>query len=138
MIKPRPGMTIEQSREYNRTKAAEQRTRDPNYYKRWRKAHPERNRSRYRKYRYGLSYQEFVAMYHKQKGLCACCGTKLKLDLPKHDLKLSPCVDHNHKTGKVRSLLCNDCNAGIGCFKESVKRLMAAIRYLNFHRKKKK
>ncbi len=39
-------------------------------------------------------------------------------------------VDHNHNTGKVRGLLCNNCNAGIGLFQDSIKILEKALLYL--------
>lgn len=135
MKNPRPGMTIEETREYNRKMSAKYRKKDPEYMKRWREAHPERNRSRYRKYRYGVSHAEFVAMFEAQGCKCGCCGTELVLDLPKHDLKLSPCVDHDHETGKARSLVCNGCNVGLGCFGDSIDRLKKAIAYLKFHGK---
>jgi len=43
-------------------------------------------------------------------------------------------VDHNHDTGKVRELLCNTCNNGLGCFKDDPKLLQSAIKYLNKHK----
>lgn len=40
------------------------------------------------------------------------------------------CVDHNHKTGEIRGLLCGLCNSGIGHFKDKIKLLKKAIKYL--------
>jgi len=40
------------------------------------------------------------------------------------------CIDHCHKTGDVRGVLCNNCNLGIGLFKDNVERLRKAIKYL--------
>lgn len=42
-------------------------------------------------------------------------------------------VDHNHETKKVRGLLCTNCNAGLGMFKDSIEKLELAIDYLNHY-----
>ena len=44
------------------------------------------------------------------------------------------CVDHNHATGKVRKLLCHDCNTMIGKAKEDIQILESAINYLKKHK----
>jgi hypothetical protein len=59
-------------------------------------------------------------MERAQEGECAICGEKSD--------KLF--VDHNHKTGLVRGLLCHQCNCGIGFFRESVPAILSAIDYL--------
>ena len=59
------------------------------------------------KHRYGITADERDAMEKKQQGLCAICGWPSKTSR-----RLA--VDHNHKTGKVRALLCNSCNTGLG------------------------
>jgi len=69
------------------------------------------------------------AKYHEmlvvQKGSCAICGSKFNNS---RSSKLS--VDHCHKTGKVRGLLCSNCNTAIGLMKDSIIRLEKAIEYL--------
>ena len=57
------------------------------------------------KQRYGITSQDWDKIFEKQKGRCAICS--------KHqsELDISLCVDHSHKTGKVRGLLCAGCNA---------------------------
>jgi hypothetical protein len=73
---------------------------------------------RYRKY--GISNQEYIILSKEQKYLCKICKEKKKLF-----------VDHCHKTGKVRGLLCHTCNAGIGLLRDNKTILLSAIDYLN-------
>lgn len=72
--------------------------------------------------RYGITKSQYESMLSKQNGLCAICGTKPAI-----------AVDHNHITGKIRGLLCVECNLGIGHFKENKHWLFKAIQYLNYH-----
>lgn len=72
---------------------------------------------------YGLSLVEWKQMLESQNGVCAVCR------LPMTQVN----VDHDHLTGKVRGLLCQPCNNGLGCFKDSVSSLSSAIHYLNHH-----
>jgi len=61
-----------------------------------------------------------------QAGRCAICGT------PEQEGK-KLAVDHCHSTGKIRDLLCDRCNAGIGYFLEKSELLIAAAEYLRKH-----
>ena len=63
------------------------------------------------KSRYGITMDEFDVMKNNQGGVCAICNGK------NNDRDLA--VDHCHTTGKVRGLLCGNCNRGIGYFKDS-------------------
>jgi len=72
--------------------------------------------------KYGISYQEYEELYNKQNSCCGICGESIP------DKKL--CVDHNHKTGEVRGLLCFTCNVGLGNFKDSSDIIMKAYNYL--------
>lgn len=86
-----------------------------------------RNREKYRNFylkkKYSLTEQEYQQMYEAQDGLCAICGNP-----PNSDGQLA--VDHDHKSGLVRGLLCNDCNIGIGRLGDDVSRLESAVAYL--------
>ncbi len=62
-------------------------------------------------------------MYNIQEGRCAICN-----EHSTNNKKLV--VDHNHRTNKVRKLLCRECNLGIGYLRESEKILSSAISYL--------
>ena len=71
--------------------------------------------------RYGISMDSYQSMIDRQRGLCAICF---------EPMKPWPAIDHSHATGKVRGLLCRSCNGGLGLFKDNVKSLAQAIRYL--------
>jgi hypothetical protein len=70
-----------------------------------------------------LSYKDYKNLVDKQKNLCAICGEKEKG-------RKSLAIDHCHKTGKMRKLLCKSCNTGLGFFKDDTKLLERAIIYL--------
>ena len=76
---------------------------------------------------YGITKEEYERMEIETGGLCSICGLAPTGGRNKHR-KFA--VDHDHKTGKVRGLLCWRCNSGLGCFADSTERLSAAVRYL--------
>ena len=104
------------------------------YDKKRRAAFPEKSRhwSRIAGLRsYGLTPESYDAMFKSQSGACAICrGQNLNGE------RLA--VDHDHKTGTVRALLCQKCNKGIGLFNDSPDILTAAWAYLVRHSKKAK
>lgn len=81
-----------------------------------------------RQYLYGLSQERYEAMLAEQGARCAICGSE---DWPGKDRR--PHVDHCHKTGAVRGLLCGNCNTGLGQFADDPARLRAAAEYLEAH-----
>lgn len=73
-------------------------------------------------------------MLAEQNGVCAICrrpSTRKVLDR-----KSALVIDHDHKTKKVRALLCNNCNTAIGLFKEDPEILTSAVEYLRRHASK--
>jgi len=78
--------------------------------------------------RYGISVSDYMAAIARQDNCCACCGEPFRLGE-----KRQAHVDHDHKTGKIRDILCIGCNTGLGCFKDSPELLRKAIRYLSRH-----
>ena len=75
-------------------------------------------------YKFKITFAEHRGMLEDQNFSCAICGWKC---LPKHR---SLNVDHNHKTGQVRGLLCWPCNVGLGKFKDNPQSLRSAADYL--------
>ncbi len=73
---------------------------------------------------YGITEEDYQRMLAEQGGACAICRTKS----PGRRTRFS--IDHCHATGKVRGLLCTQCNIGIGYLKDSEERLIAAAAYL--------
>ena len=70
--------------------------------------------------------------FEKQKPMCKICGkTVHKAPKNSKDKQNQAVIDHDHKTGKLRGLLCHQCNIGIGNFKDDVNILMNAILYLS-------
>jgi len=82
-------------------------------------------RNAHLKHRYGITLDEYGALLVKQGGLCAVCKQPPGKNVRKH-WKGKLCVDHCHESGKIRGLLCNDCNLTVGYGKsESVLRVAA-------------
>lgn len=88
--------------------------------------HRNKEKGAWLRIRYGLTTAGYAAMLADQGGCCAICGAAP--DGNTRYAKLG--VDHDHATGKVRGLLCDQCNRGIGAFKDDPTRLRAAAQYL--------
>jgi hypothetical protein len=80
-----------------------------------------------RRHRLGASSATFKALFDAHGGRCGICRSEL--DFLSKDTHL----DHSHKTGMLRGVLCARCNHGIGHFKDDPRRLRAAISYLEKH-----
>ena len=83
------------------------------------------------KHDFGITYSDYAKMHNKQRGLCAICKqpeTGHNGRWRKSTLQLA--VDHDHKTGKIRGLLCRRCNQAIGKLNEDPRLLDRAAAYL--------
>lgn len=88
-----------------------------------------RKRAYDRWYNYGLAPEQYDALMTFQSGACVVCRQTLDTgEAAPKDRR--PHVDHCHRTGRVRGILCGACNRGLGCFEDSSERLQAAVRYL--------
>lgn len=86
----------------------------------------ERNLNAQLLYRFGINLATFREMEAQQGGVCAICKTKPPTS---NNRRLS--IDHDHVSGAIRALLCDNCNRGLGMFMERPKLLHAAIAYLD-------
>ena len=96
--------------------------------KKWQDENPEKlkisSKKKHLKAAYGMSLKDREDMIKNQNYKCKIC---------KKSLKEYSAVDHDHKTGKIRSLLCRKCNLGLGAAKDSVEILENMVKYLEIH-----
>lgn len=85
----------------------------------YRSKHPKKIKDVQLKWKYGISFKDYIRLSKSQKNKCAICGKLKKLQ-----------VDHNHKTGKIRGLLCQNCNFVLGFVKDKINILKKSILYL--------
>jgi hypothetical protein len=122
------------------TKRSNERSKKNGLQKKWRAENPDKIRGYEKAYaekypekmlakhrrknlrRFGLTPEQYDAMLLSQGGVCAICN------MNRDARRLA--VDHDHKTGKVRSLLCHFCNTALGKFLDDVEILKKAILYL--------
>lgn len=86
------------------------------------------------KYVYKISHADFIAMLEKQKHRCAICKNPIRDAQRGRSPRDAVCIDHDHVTGKIRGLLCNPCNRGLGSFCDRIDLLATATDYLRSHR----
>lgn len=91
--------------------------------------------------KYGMSLEERDRMLEEQDYKCAICNSKVKFrdkpvhgksDLPKiqDNIGTYAVIDHCHESETIRGVLCGHCNVGLGAFKDNIKSLRNAIKYL--------
>ena len=81
--------------------------------------------------KYGIEPSEFDIYWIAYRGKCFLCQKNMKMPSPTRGQGLDiVAIDHNHKNGKVRGLLCNACNKGLGFFGDSISLLEEAVKYL--------
>lgn len=77
----------------------------------------------------GINEEQYQVLLEKQGGKCGIChGSQTKR---KTGLLMNFAVDHDHLTGEIRGLLCQDCNRGLGLLGDTIQMLQSAIVYLN-------
>jgi len=74
-----------------------------------------------RKREFGITHDDMQKMLDDQENKCKICET---------GVDFGSAVDHCHKTGKIRGILCRKCNLGLGAFKDNIDFIEKAIKYL--------
>lgn len=95
----------------------------------WKKMTPEESRRRNLQASYGITPDDYNAMFSYQRGCCAICGVHQNEQVGRL------CVDHDHSTGEVRGLLCGHCNKGLGHYRDDPELLEIAAEYLRLNGK---
>lgn len=115
----------EMKRQYDKEYAAKNKEKRYRVSTEWRKNNPQKWLAIRLKHRYGITPDQMLATMKKQNHSCAICGTA---NFNNRGRCLD--VDHCHATGRVRGMLCSNCNAAIGLMKDNPSVLRAAATYL--------
>jgi len=73
---------------------------------------------------YGLEWEDYISMFEEQDYKCKICSCELVT------VGNFACVDHCHTTGRIRGILCQKCNRGIGQLNDDIELLKLAVQYL--------
>ena len=84
-----------------------------------------KERNRHLKRTFGITAEDYDQMLSSQNGSCAIC------EVTECASGAALAVDHCHRTGKIRGILCRDCNTSLGKFNDDRNRLRKAIKYLD-------
>jgi hypothetical protein len=84
---------------------------------------------------YGLTTPQRQELLDSQGGLCLCCGGTITFSGERHKSACSSnaVVDHCHSTGKVRGILCGNCNIVVGRLKDSLEHANMVVDYMEKH-----
>jgi len=135
----------QKAKEYAKQYAQNHREKMKEYLYIWIKNNPEKSKEIYRKYSksekgkiknrkwakkkrllsYGITEGILEQIKKEQNNKCAICGKII------NEFTKDFAVDHDHKTGKVRGLLCMNCNIGLGAFRDNKIIMRKAIKYLD-------
>jgi hypothetical protein len=115
-------------------KTPEQKAKAAAYARANRKKNPDMYRSHELKKNFGITLEQYNVMLETQEGVCAICKNP-ETTINHQTKKIQALsVDHCHTTGKIRGLLCNLCNTGLGKFRENPDFLAQAISYVIKHK----
>ena len=94
---------------------------------------PEKGRDKNLRHKYGITLEEYSVLLNNQNGKCATCGSTDPAGRKSGRGGSANVfvVDHCHKTGKVRGILCHRCNRAMGVIGDNISTLQAMIEYLS-------
>ena len=104
------GWTKEQQKECETNWRVRNREHVNEQARKYYRTHKKEHRNRALKYNFGIDLQDYSILFNKQQGCCAICGRHQSL------FKRVLSVDHSHKTGSIRGLLCQHCNHQLGWY----------------------
>jgi len=114
--------------EWGKNYRVKHKTKLSKYMKEYNQKYPNRQKNydliRY----YGINLECYNKMFEEQSGCCAICGRH------QSTITQSLGVDHNHKTGQIRELLCRNCNVALGCVNDDIEWLGSLIEYVKKHK----
>lgn len=99
----------------------------------FREKNPEKIRDTKLKQAYGVGTDYYNAKLKEQGGVCAGCGRNYKVLWRGKEAEMA--LDHDHKTGSPRGVLCIKCNRGLGLMEDNVQALQNLIQYLHKYKK---
>lgn len=114
--------------------SAEAKKQRCEYAKAWRASNPRRAHDTMLKRSYGIRVEDYERMFVEQGGVCAICQKPETRTSHTAGMTSRLAVDHDHATGKVRALLCHQCNGGLGRFDDDIALMEAALVYLRKHK----
>jgi hypothetical protein len=99
------------------------------YRKKYQEKNPDKIRNSWYKRRYNIDMEEYNEIYLLQNSKCKICDKEKENNISADHDRLV--VDHCHKSGEVRGLLCQKCNRGLGYFEDKIENLLSAVIYLD-------
>lgn len=119
----------ERRKEYNKNNREKILNYQKEYYKNHKEKLSQKEKERKLKKYYNISFKEKQERLKNQNNKCALCEENFDF-IKKNSIH----IDHCHKTNIVRGILCNNCNSGLGRFKDNIELLEKAILYLKKYR----
>jgi hypothetical protein len=90
-------------------------------------------RKRNLQYGYNITTEKYMTMLQEQNNVCAICKQPETVIDRRNNILKALCIDHSHKTGKIRKLLCQRCNTALGLLQENFETAQNLAKYIKYH-----